>query len=111
VWESPIAEQKLYPGDPLVIYTDGVTEAPNTQLEEYGEARLVKVIQKDKGLPLNELLVAIQASVQDFKSQDSSRRHHTDGRTLPLTSAMEASGALHRLDFLPQFFYQIVYST
>jgi sigma-B regulation protein RsbU (phosphoserine phosphatase) len=65
-WDSPIAEEKLHPGDLLVICTDGVTEAPNPQAEEYGEVRLAEIIQTNRGLPVNELLAAIQTSVQDF---------------------------------------------
>jgi serine phosphatase RsbU (regulator of sigma subunit) len=65
-WESPIEEEELNPGDLLVIYTDGVTEAPNAQGEEYGEARLAEVLRENSGLPVNELLAAIQASVQEF---------------------------------------------
>lgn len=68
-WESPIEEEKLCAGDLLVICTDGVTEAPNPQGEEYGDARLVKVIQECRTLPVNELLAAIQASVQKFSGE------------------------------------------
>jgi phosphoserine phosphatase RsbU/P len=65
-WESPIGEEKLLPGDLLVICTDGVTEAPNPQGEEYGERRLAEFLQENRDLPVNELLAAIQASVQEF---------------------------------------------
>jgi phosphoserine phosphatase RsbU/P len=65
-WESPIAEEKLHLGDLLVICTDGVTEAPNRQGEEYGEVRLAELLQENRDLPVNELLAAIQASVQEF---------------------------------------------
>jgi serine phosphatase RsbU (regulator of sigma subunit) len=65
-WESPIEDEKLYPGDLLVICTDGVTEAPNPQGEEYGEVRLAELIQENRDLPVNELLAAIQANVQEF---------------------------------------------
>ena len=65
-WESPIEEEKLYPGDLLVIYTDGVTEAPNSQGEEYGEARLAELIRKNSRLPVKELLAAIQTNVEEF---------------------------------------------
>jgi phosphoserine phosphatase RsbU/P len=65
-WESPIAEEKLHPGDLLVICTDGVTEAPNSQGEEFGEARLAELIQESKDLSVNELLAVIQARVQEF---------------------------------------------
>jgi len=68
-WGSPIEEENLCPGDLLVICTDGVTEAPNLQLEEYGEARLVEVIQKNTNLPVNELLAVIQTSVQQFSGE------------------------------------------
>jgi serine phosphatase RsbU (regulator of sigma subunit) len=65
-WESSIEEVKLHPGDVLVICTDGVTEAPNPQGEEYGEVRLAKLIQGNRDLPANELMAAIQASVEEF---------------------------------------------
>jgi phosphoserine phosphatase RsbU/P len=65
-WESPIMQEKLQPGDLLVICTDGVTEAPNRLGEEYGERRLAEVLQENRDLPVNELLTAIQASVQEF---------------------------------------------
>jgi serine phosphatase RsbU (regulator of sigma subunit) len=65
-WESPIAEEKLHAGDLLVICTDGVTEAPNPQGEEYGAARLAEFIQENRALPVNGILAAIQANVQEF---------------------------------------------
>src|SRR5207253_7574334 len=65
-WESPIEEEVLYPGDLLVICTDGVTEAPNPPGEEYGEVRLAELIRENRQLPVNELLAAIQASVEQF---------------------------------------------
>jgi serine phosphatase RsbU (regulator of sigma subunit) len=55
-----------YAGDLLVICTDGVTEAPNPQGEEYGAARLAAFIQENRALPLDGLLAAIQANVQEF---------------------------------------------
>jgi phosphoserine phosphatase RsbU/P len=67
-WASPIEAETLHPGDLLVICTDGVTEAPNSQGEEYGNVRLAEVIRKNNGLPVDELLAVIQASVQEFSS-------------------------------------------
>jgi len=39
----------LNPGDSLFLYTDGVTEAANTDLEMYGEARLEKILAQSAG--------------------------------------------------------------
>jgi serine phosphatase RsbU (regulator of sigma subunit) len=65
-WESSVEEVKLDEGDLLVICTDGVTEAPNPDGEEYGEVRLAEFIQRNRHLSVNELVAAIQASVQEF---------------------------------------------
>jgi sigma-B regulation protein RsbU (phosphoserine phosphatase) len=65
-WESNVEEVKLYPGDLLVICTDGVTEATNRHGEEYGEARLAELIQGNKDLPVKELMAAIQTGVEEF---------------------------------------------
>jgi len=65
-WECSIAEVELKSGDLLVICSDGVTEAPNSQGEEFGEERLAEVMQKNCALPVNELLTAIQANVQEY---------------------------------------------
>ena len=67
-WASPIEEETLQAGDVLVICTDGVTEAPNSQGEEYGDVRLAEVVRQSSGLPVDELLAVIQASVQEFSS-------------------------------------------
>jgi serine phosphatase RsbU (regulator of sigma subunit) len=69
-WESPIEEVTLQPGDLVVICTDGVTEAPNQEGEEYGEARLAEVIRKNECAPVNGLLTAIQGSVQDHSGRN-----------------------------------------
>jgi serine phosphatase RsbU (regulator of sigma subunit) len=65
-WESPIAEVRLHPGDLLVICTDGVTEAPNPRGEEYGELRLAELIRRNRDLPVNALMAAIHAAVEEF---------------------------------------------
>jgi sigma-B regulation protein RsbU (phosphoserine phosphatase) len=56
----------LSPGDLFLLYTDGVTEAVNPQLEEYGEKRLLTcVIAKPQGTP-EEIIHAIRNEVQVF---------------------------------------------
>ncbi|MCI0662285.1 MAG: SpoIIE family protein phosphatase, partial [Acidobacteria bacterium] len=40
---------ELEPGDVLVIYSDGVTESLDEKGEEFGEARLIEIVQKNRG--------------------------------------------------------------
>ncbi len=40
---------EIAPGDVLVIYSDGVTESVNEAGEEFGEARLIEIVQKNRG--------------------------------------------------------------
>jgi serine phosphatase RsbU (regulator of sigma subunit) len=40
-WDCTVGEVELRAGDILVIYTDGINEAPNTEWEEFGEDRLM----------------------------------------------------------------------
>ena len=42
------ATVQLNPGDVLVIYSDGVTESVNENDDEFGEAQLLEVIQKNR---------------------------------------------------------------
>lgn len=40
---------ELEPGDVMVIYSDGVTESQDEQGEEFGETRLIEIVQKNRG--------------------------------------------------------------
>jgi sigma-B regulation protein RsbU (phosphoserine phosphatase) len=39
---------QMEPGDVLVIYSDGVTESQNEQGDEFDEARLIEVVQRNR---------------------------------------------------------------
>jgi len=56
----------LEPGDVLVFYTDGVTEAFSPGGDIYGEGRLQVAIESAADTPAQALLEAICASVSDF---------------------------------------------
>jgi sigma-B regulation protein RsbU (phosphoserine phosphatase) len=65
-WECAVEEVSLRPGDVLLIYTDGITEAPNLSGEEFGESRLVEILRAHPQLPVQALLSLILAAVQEF---------------------------------------------
>jgi sigma-B regulation protein RsbU (phosphoserine phosphatase) len=56
---------QLVPGDELVLYTDGVTEATNKQGEMFGLERLDKVLENCT-LGASDLLKAVLAAVEEF---------------------------------------------
>lgn len=68
LFSSIIEENKvsLSPGDVLVFYTDGITEAMNVREEEYGEKRLMQCISDNSHLPSREMVEQITADVNHF---------------------------------------------
>lgn len=56
----------IEPGQVLVLYTDGVTEAMNPREEEFGRDRLVQSVRKARVLGAREMIEAIQQDVVDW---------------------------------------------
>lgn len=67
-WECPTGSVTLYPGDTLVAYTDGITEAADSLGQEFGEARLTEAVRSQHDLPVSRLLSSIHAAVEQFSS-------------------------------------------
>ena len=65
-WDCAIEERQLYPGDTLVLYTDGATESSNRAGEEFGEARLLDAVLRQRKLSAEELLAAVTEQVRQF---------------------------------------------
>jgi sigma-B regulation protein RsbU (phosphoserine phosphatase) len=57
---------QLFPGDRVVLFTDGVTEASNLAGEEFGETRLLRLLQNHRTLSADELQAKILAVVAEF---------------------------------------------
>jgi sigma-B regulation protein RsbU (phosphoserine phosphatase) len=60
------AEVVLEPGDVLVAYTDGVTEAWNAADEEFGEDRLAEVVSASAHLPAAAVADEVVRAVRSF---------------------------------------------
>ena len=61
-----LASAELAPGDVLVFYTDGVTEAENLLAEEFGMERLSAVLQRSSSLTAKGLMDDIFSSAANF---------------------------------------------
>jgi serine phosphatase RsbU (regulator of sigma subunit) len=56
----------LAPGDVLVLYTDGVTEAENTQRALFGNQRLEEAVLEKRGAPARDVVEHVIARVTAF---------------------------------------------
>ena len=56
----------LQPGDVLVAFTDGVTEALNTSEEEFGEDRLKELIRRVAHLSIEEMTAAVSGELRTW---------------------------------------------
>jgi predicted ATPase/serine phosphatase RsbU (regulator of sigma subunit)/tRNA A-37 threonylcarbamoyl transferase component Bud32 len=57
---------ELHEGDGIVLYTDGITEAHNPNMELYGIERLCQVISQNWHLSAHEIQQAVIADVRQF---------------------------------------------
>jgi phosphoserine phosphatase RsbU/P len=60
------ASAEMRPGDLLVLFSDGVTEATDPAGVEYGEVRLAASCAALRHLPAREIVEQIQTAVQQF---------------------------------------------
>jgi sigma-B regulation protein RsbU (phosphoserine phosphatase) len=63
------ASVTLAPGDWLIIFTDGLVEAENARQEEYGETRLLSVINSATASTPDEMLKRLMAELDLFVGQ------------------------------------------
>ena len=59
-------EIQLMPGDSLYLYTDGVTEATNVEVELYGEERLQKKLNEVMDHSVEDRCNRILADIDEF---------------------------------------------
>jgi len=56
----------IEPGDAVILYTDGITEAFNADRELFGRQRLAKVVSAHRHASAEEMALAIDAAVAEF---------------------------------------------
>jgi CheY-like chemotaxis protein len=66
-WECSVAEVHLEPGDVLCMYTDGITETTGQSGEEFGEARLLEELRKNRELEAADILQKLEGAAEQFR--------------------------------------------
>lgn len=75
---------RFEPGQTMVIYTDGITEAADESGEEYGTERLAKSVLDGIALPAKKMIDHIRKDVADF----TQRKFLDDDGTLFIVKAL-----------------------
>jgi sigma-B regulation protein RsbU (phosphoserine phosphatase) len=65
-WDCAEAEVTLAPGDTLLLYSDGVTEAADSGTQEFGEDRLVRALRASTAQSAGDLVREIVNAVSAF---------------------------------------------
>ena len=58
----------LSPGNSLILYTDGVTEATNNLGQFYGTNRFLSVIKENIGNDINSIIDKVESDLSDFRN-------------------------------------------
>jgi serine phosphatase RsbU (regulator of sigma subunit) len=69
-WECSVGECRLQCDDVLALYTDGVTEAFDGDGVEFGEARLVEALRRNRQRPTDSLLASLVDEVHAFSPHE-----------------------------------------
>ncbi len=62
-------DKQIEPGELLLIFSDGVTEAMNSNNEEFGEEKLISIVKSNQDLKVKELIEKIVAEVRVHSSK------------------------------------------
>lgn len=79
LFDEVIADRHLRfePGETLVLYTDGLTEAPNATEQEFGTARLADALRAAHAGTARDINDAILAAVRQFTGEQGLRDDYT----------------------------------
>jgi serine phosphatase RsbU (regulator of sigma subunit)/predicted enzyme related to lactoylglutathione lyase len=69
-WDCGVGERRLFGGDLLALYTDGVTESFNDAGDEFGEERLVDSLRRPGDRPAQAVLESVVDEVQRFSPHE-----------------------------------------
>jgi hypothetical protein len=67
-WECSVGETRLQAGDVLSLFTDGLTETKGRNGEEFGETRLLAVLQDSRDFAAMTILGNVKHALEQFRS-------------------------------------------
>ncbi|MEO6326713.1 MAG: SpoIIE family protein phosphatase [Thermoanaerobaculia bacterium] len=62
----PLLTGTLAPGETLLFHSDGLPDCPNIHGEEFGDERILRVIERRVGASASELVGALSSSLSEF---------------------------------------------
>ncbi len=71
-------EVPFEPGDRILLNTDGVSECPNPDGEEFGTARLLAFLDQNRELPAEGLADAVIETICQWSNQPRGQNQHDD---------------------------------
>jgi sigma-B regulation protein RsbU (phosphoserine phosphatase) len=57
---------RLNPGDFILFYTDGVTDATNAHWQDFGMERLQRVLLEHRHAPVADVMATLEQAIRDF---------------------------------------------
>ena len=85
-----VARGRMAPGDTLVLYTDGISEAANESDEEYGIEAVVRLIDEHRSGCPDQLIAAVKKNLLAFRG----RAERADDETLLAIQYAPAGSAM-----------------
>lgn len=86
-WTCTERQIRLHPGDTLLVYSDGVTEAEGPSGQYFGEERLIGCLRESRGQPARALVRNILDAVTEF----SHGSRYDDVTVVAIRGASEAA--------------------
>jgi serine phosphatase RsbU (regulator of sigma subunit) len=69
-WDCVLEERQLCPGDTLLLYTDGATEAFNDADEEFREKRLIEALRRYRGRSSQTVIASLVDEIHQFSPRE-----------------------------------------
>lgn len=81
----------LEPGDALLVYTDGIPEAANAEMEQFGMDRMIAALNANESGSMDDLMEGLKKALNDFVG-DAPQFDDTTVLAVRLNSLLECDG-------------------